>query len=632
VALGPLPFEVQFTNPAGAAGAVQTAVITSQLDADLAPSTLQFTSFGFGTHRFDVPAGRTSFAATADLRSEGIDLLVQVNLAVNATTGVVSALFRSLDPSTGLPPADGRPGFLRLGDSGLVSYTVSPRPELPSGTVIDNRAAIFFDVAPNLETALARLTMDTEPPHSLVAELPALSAPDFTLNWSGADDTGGAGLASFDVFVAIDGGAFTPLHQATTETSASFSGARGHSYSFYSVATDHTGAREPIPAAAQASTTVPARVATSIALTSSHAAGSFYGEEVTITVALTSADATAGIPTGTVNFSVDGVAFGNAVALTGGSGVVTLTVTGGRHEIAATFTSNANLFLDSATAAPLTQEVRPAPLLITALSQSKVYGAAMPAPEVQYAGFVNGDSAGSLDAAPMVTTTATAGSNVGSYPISVAGALDGSYAITFAGGTFTVTPAPLIISADDQTIAAGAALPPLTMRFTGLVNGDSEATLDFRPSATTTAVSGSPSGVYLIDVSAASRNYTITVVRGTLRILPAPALALALAPPRTVKATGRVASFRRVSLAGPATGVVTVRVSTTLGKLRLLRFRGLKTAGANTSRLTLTGNRAVVERGLKTMSLLFAKPRSRARVTLTALAGRQSKTMKILVA
>src|SRR5262249_17469460 len=42
----------------------------------------------------------------------------------------------------------------------------------------------------------------------------------------------------------------------TTQTSATYSGTSGHTYGFYSIATDNVGNVQPIPTAAQATTTV----------------------------------------------------------------------------------------------------------------------------------------------------------------------------------------------------------------------------------------------------------------------------------------------------------------------------------------------------------------------------------------
>jgi len=64
--------------------------------------------------------------------------------------------------------------------------------------------------------------------------------------------------------------------------------------------------------------------------------------------------------------------------------------------------------------------VNKAALTITANDASKTYGDANPTLSVSYSGFVNGDDASKLTTQPTITTTATAGSAVGTYPITVA--------------------------------------------------------------------------------------------------------------------------------------------------------------------------------------------------------------------
>ena len=99
--------------------------------------------------------------------------------------------------------------------------------------------------------------MDTTPPTSSVSDLPITvtsTSPSFTVTWSGSDNPGGSGIASYDVYVSTDGGAFVPFVTDTVQTSAVFSGSFGLSYGFSSVATDRAGNRQPTPTSAQAST------------------------------------------------------------------------------------------------------------------------------------------------------------------------------------------------------------------------------------------------------------------------------------------------------------------------------------------------------------------------------------------
>src|SRR5262249_47317614 len=99
-------------------------------------------------------------------------------------------------------------------------------------------------------------TVDAGAPTSSVNPLPATSGSPFTVSWSGSDDAGGSGIAGHDVFVSDNSGPFTPFLTGTTQTSASFAGVPGHTYRFYSVATDNAGHVQATPLSAQASITV----------------------------------------------------------------------------------------------------------------------------------------------------------------------------------------------------------------------------------------------------------------------------------------------------------------------------------------------------------------------------------------
>jgi len=167
----------------------------------------------------------------------------------------------------------------------------------------------------------------------------------------------------------------------------------------------------------------------------------------------------------------------------------------------------------------------PLPLVITASSPTKVYGAAVPAVTASYSGFVNGDTAASLTTQPTCTTTATASSPVGNYPTSCSGAVDANYTITYVPGTLTVTPVPLTITASSPTMSYGGSVPAITASYSGFVNGDTSAKLTTAPTCSTTAKSSSPVGTYPTTCSGAvDANYTITYVPGKLTVVQGPVL------------------------------------------------------------------------------------------------------------
>jgi subtilisin-like proprotein convertase family protein len=163
-----------------------------------------------------------------------------------------------------------------------------------------------------------------------------------------------------------------------------------------------------------------------------------------------------------------------------------------------------------------------ASLTITANNLTKMYGAALPALTASYSGFVNGDTTASLTIPVSLATTATASSPIGTYPITAAGATSPNYAISFVNGTLTVAQNVLTITANNQSKVYGAALPTLTASYSGFINGDTVSNLTTPASLATTATTNSPAGSYSITASgAASSNYTIVYVNGSLTVTPA---------------------------------------------------------------------------------------------------------------
>jgi Ca2+-binding RTX toxin-like protein len=182
-----------------------------------------------------------------------------VTAGIDVTTGIVTWTFTSADPVTFDLPTDPFGGFLPPNETspegeGYVSYRVRPRSTATTGTRIDALATIVFDENDPLDTPPIFNTIDADAPASSVDVLPAvINSQSFLVNWSGADP-GGSGIAYFDVFVSDNGGAFTPFQLGSAATSATFTGQFGHTYGFFSVATDNVGHHEPTPSAAQATT------------------------------------------------------------------------------------------------------------------------------------------------------------------------------------------------------------------------------------------------------------------------------------------------------------------------------------------------------------------------------------------
>jgi len=94
-----------------------------------------------------------------------------------------------------------------------------------------------------------------------------------------------------------------------------------------------------------------------------------------------------------------------------------------------------------------------------------------------------------------------------------------NYVISFVTGSLTVTLASLTISAKDESMSMGSAVPPLTANYKGFVNGDTSANLAMPPSLTTHCHLEQSRGKYPIDAgAAASPNYAIAYVDGVLTV------------------------------------------------------------------------------------------------------------------
>ncbi len=101
-------------------------------------------------------------------------------------------------------------------------------------------------------------------------------------------------------------------------------------------------------------------------------------------------------------------------------------------------------------------------LTITADSKSKLYGEALPAFTASYSGFVNGDTTNKLDAQVVLSTTATAASPAGTYPITAGGASSTNYAIGFVAGQLVINKAG---TAGNVASSKNPALPGETVTF-----------------------------------------------------------------------------------------------------------------------------------------------------------------------
>jgi len=240
-----------------------------------------------------------------------------------------------------------------------------------------------------------------------------------------------------------------------------------------------------------------------------------------LTITATSFSITAGsaMPTFTVAYS--GLVNGNTAANLSGSLLCTTTAadtnTAGTYPITCSGQTSTNYNITYIPGSLTITGSQHLPLTITANNKTRGYGTPNPYFDATYSGFVNGDTPASLTGTLICDSTGTTFTGVGSYPITCWGQTSTKYTITYVPGTLTITPAPLVITANSFTRLYGDVNPAFTVMYNGFVNGDTTANLSGTLVCTTTATRNSPPGTFpIVCTGLTSNNYVINYNPGNL--------------------------------------------------------------------------------------------------------------------
>ena len=228
--------------------------------------------------------------------------------------------------------------------------------------------------------------------------------------------------------------------------------------------------------------------------------------------------------------------------------------------------------------ATLSLQIEKAVLKVAAQDATRVFGASNPQFAAAYDGFIGSDTAAILRGLPVISTSATAGSNAGTYDLVPSGAESEFYQFVYVKGRLTITPAPVILTLENLAqVYTGQALTPVVL--TSVSGVLVSLTYNGSPSAPVNV------GTYSVTATASGGNYAGTVTgefaisRGSqfinLRLVPAETPLRDSADPVQVIATssaglavslsvdpGGAASLDangRLVVATGATGLVTLR-------------------------------------------------------------------------
>ena len=304
--------------------------------------------------------GVSEIPVAADMDQDGVtDIGLWVPGRAGTIPGQGAEVFYLLsnnvpDTTTGLAPIPlaSLPAFTDFSVApDLLNHPFSPSPlgsdlYFQFGDEFANPVMGNFD--PPVKPTTAAEAADPFAPTSSVNALPATTASkSFAVRWTGTDT--GMGIANYDVYVSDSGGAFKPWLKGTTQNFAVFNGASGHSYSFFSMATDKAGNVQTTPTAAQARTSVQVSGRTTTSL-STTAGFNVPGQTVTFTATVSSANSA---PSGSVVFK-DGAKVLGTATLTGGVATfATSSLLIGNHPITASYSGGAN----TSTSAAITERV-----------------------------------------------------------------------------------------------------------------------------------------------------------------------------------------------------------------------------------------------------------------------------------
>jgi hypothetical protein len=244
-----LPYTIGFENPSTSTTRPGEIRIVTKLDSDLDPHTFRLGDLTIGDITIHIPTDRALFQGDFDFtRSRGF--ILRVSAGVDTSTAQATWLLQAIDPDTGEVIQDPSIGLLAPNNAqgigvGKVGYTIQPKLDLPTGTIIKAQARVAFNTMAPQDTAEISHVLDASAPvTALTATQVNNLTPTYDVHWNATDEAGGSGVKYVTVYVATDGGDFKIWQRQTTAASAVYQGEAGHTYEFLALATDNAGNQE----------------------------------------------------------------------------------------------------------------------------------------------------------------------------------------------------------------------------------------------------------------------------------------------------------------------------------------------------------------------------------------------------
>jgi len=504
----PINYTIYFENQATATLPAQKVTVTDPLPSNLDWSTVQFTQVAFNNVTLNAPANSQTYTAKANVTTDPNP--VNVSAAINPATGVMTWTMQSVDPVTGAAPANPLAGFLPANNSanagsGYVTFSVMPKAGLANGTTITNQASIVFDANAAIATNTVINTLDTSSVTSAINPMSgSTTSTTFNVSWTGSDPTG-SGIASYNIYVSIDGAAYSLWLSATTLTSSTYTGAAGHSYTFVSVATNNVGTVQTTTSTPQ---TMVVNYLTPVVTVTPVTSTVLTGQSLVVTIGVAAPSGTI-VPTGTVTLT-SGTYTSSAATLSNGAALITLPASALSNAVdvlTASYTPDTagSAFFSAATGS----------------TQVTVGTPALPTGTLTPASLTFTATSGTTSAAQTVQFTNTGSTAINISGVTITGTGAGSFADSSACGNslpagyscnISVTFTPSSVSSFNATLSVSDNLAgsPQTVSLTG--TGVAPATFQLSVTPSSQSVLAGSTASYTISVSPQGGAFTSAIL------------------------------------------------------------------------------------------------------------------------
>ncbi|MHB1688190.1 MAG: DUF7619 domain-containing protein, partial [Ignavibacteriaceae bacterium] len=204
---GKMTYQILFENKKEATAPAYKIAIIDTLRSELDPETVEF--------------GKTSHEGE------------QYKWNISRTGNILQWEIEGIELPPNIVPPEGE---------GWVSFTVSPKSGLASGTDLKNKATITFDLNKPITTNEYSNRLDFKPPTTTMNQLAqSINDKSFIVKWKSNDDPDGSGVESSTIFMSVDNGPFNMVGASNSDSLIISAEAGEHKYSFYALAKDFVG-------------------------------------------------------------------------------------------------------------------------------------------------------------------------------------------------------------------------------------------------------------------------------------------------------------------------------------------------------------------------------------------------------